>query len=113
MSVFLAKALWILIGGWLAALAALVIGRTASGEIAMAGALSDHLDGPAPERLAAFAAVLFALGQWLLGIAASGPPDGHRTIADFPAEGLAVLIGGQSIFLGGKVMRRHFNRSSP
>lgn len=92
---------------WLAALAGMVVLRLVSGAIATAGMLS-HNGGPKvdPERVQLLIAAFLTAAYYARLAMAHGRDADLASIPDIPSDMLAVVIGSQFLFLGGKLGRR-------
>lgn len=95
------------VSAWLAALAALIGYRLLSGGIAMGGMFSTHGAGTVdPERVQLLIATFLGAAYYARSAATAAGDAALTAIPDIPADVLAVIVGSQFLYLGGKLGRR-------
>lgn len=101
-----ALAAW-LTAAWFAALAALVGYRALSGGIALGGLLStDGAGAVDPERVQLVIVTLLGAAYYARSAVASAGDPALAVLPEIPADVLAVIVGSQFLYLGGKLGRR-------
>jgi hypothetical protein len=94
---------------WLALFALLLILRILRRDIAVAGMLQHDLgdDSPSvvPERVVAMATFPFVLGVYALHALQADVSGAHPSLPDVPQSLMALLTGGNGLYLAGKIAR--------